>query len=159
LATFSRSLYGYDHRGHSIMAKKTRAARKGPFPPKQRATAEDVAVGQRVRALRLERDMSQSALGQALGVTFQQVQKYEKGVNRIGASRLQALSDILEVPITAFFGEKKRASSPTLFDLATSPGAVELLRAYENLSDPKARRHLVQLAKSMAGLSGNSAGK
>jgi transcriptional regulator with XRE-family HTH domain len=141
------------------MAKSTGKKKRASFAPKQRATAEDVAVGQRVRALRMERGMSQTTLGQALGVTFQQVQKYEKGVNRIGASRLQALSNILDVPITAFFGDKKRTSAPTLFDLADSPGAVEMLRAYQSLSGPAAKRHLVQLVKSVAGLSGKSGGQ
>jgi transcriptional regulator with XRE-family HTH domain len=121
--------------------------------PKHRATSQDVEVGQRVRAIRIERGMSQSALGQHMGVTFQQVQKYEKGVNRIAAGRMQALAELFEVPITAFFGERKRSSQPksTLFDLATSPGAIALLRAYESLSDPKLKRSLVQLAKNMAG--------
>jgi transcriptional regulator with XRE-family HTH domain len=85
------------------MAKKTRAARKGPFPPKQRATEVDVHVGQRIRQRRTQLGLSQTNLGQALGVTFQQVQKYEKGVNRVGSSRLAQLAEVLQVPIESFF--------------------------------------------------------
>jgi transcriptional regulator with XRE-family HTH domain len=124
-----------------------------PFQPKQRAGVRDAEVGRRVRAIRLERDMSQSALGKLLGVTFQQVQKYEKGVNRIGAGRLQSLAEIFEVPISAFFDEKKDASEhrSTLFELADSAGALSLLRAYSSLTDQKLKRALVQLASAMAG--------
>lgn len=123
-----------------------------PFQPKQRAGARDVEVGRRVRAIRLERDMSQSALGKLLGVTFQQVQKYEKGVNRIGAGRIQALAEIFDVPISAFFDEKKDSSDHkgTLFELADSAGALSLLRAYSSLPDQKLKRSLVQLASAMA---------
>jgi transcriptional regulator with XRE-family HTH domain len=123
-----------------------------PFQPKQRAGARDVEVGRRVRAIRLERDMSQSVLGKLLGVTFQQVQKYEKGVNRIGAGRPQALAEIFDVPISAFFDEKKDSSDhkSTLFELADSAGALSLLRAYSSLSDQRQKRALVQLATAMA---------
>ena len=129
---------------------RTKAHR--PFQPKHRATARDVEVGRRVRAIRLERDMSQSALGKLLGVTFQQVQKYEKGVNRIGAGRLQSLAEIFEVPISAFFDEKKTSGEhkSTLFELADSAGALALLRAYASLPDQRLKRSLVQLARSMA---------
>jgi transcriptional regulator with XRE-family HTH domain len=129
-----------------------RAAPRRPFQPKQRAGVRDVEVGRRVRAIRLERDMSQSALGKLLGVTFQQVQKYEKGVNRIGAGRLQALAEIFDVPISAFFDEKKEAGDHkgTLFELADSAGALSLLRAYSSLSDQRLKRSLVQLATAMA---------
>src|SRR5262252_7022952 len=70
----------------------------------RRATPLDADVGRRVRTRRLERRLSQTELADAIGVTFQQVQKYEKGVNRIGAGRLQRISEALEVPIAFFFG-------------------------------------------------------
>jgi transcriptional regulator with XRE-family HTH domain len=136
-----------------------RATPRRPFQPKQRAGARDVEVGRRVRAIRLERDMSQSALGKLLGVTFQQVQKYEKGVNRIGAGRLQALAEIFDVPISAFFDEKKEAGDHkgTLFELADSAGALSLLRAYSSLPDQRLKRALVQLATTMSARYGDGA--
>src|SRR5690348_6824980 len=95
------------------MATATTAA---PLPPQRkravtdkhvrarRADNRDAEVGQRVRSRRLEQRLSQTELADRIGVTFQQVQKYEKGVNRIGAGRLQRISEALEVPISFFFG-------------------------------------------------------
>ena len=71
--------------------------------PKQRATEVDAHVGQRIRQRRTQLGLSQTALGQALGVTFQQVQKYEKGANRIGSSRLAQFAEVLQMPIESFF--------------------------------------------------------
>ena len=75
---------------------------------KRRATAEDVAIGQTLRALRLDRGLSQSQLGEKVGVTFQQMQKYEKGVNRVSAGRLARIATALGVPVTAFYGAAAR---------------------------------------------------
>src|SRR5256885_14958829 len=72
--------------------------------PKRRAPAEDVAIGQKLRALRLDRGMSQSDLSNLIGVTFQQLQKYEKGANRVSAGRLMRIAAALHVPVTAFYG-------------------------------------------------------
>jgi transcriptional regulator with XRE-family HTH domain len=128
-----------------------RVRRAAPSQPKQRAGVRDVEVGRRLRAIRLERDMSQSSLGSLLGVTFQQVQKYEKGVNRIGAGRLQTLAEIFQVPISAFFDEPKRTSEKgTIFELVDSAAALTLLRAYQSLPEQSLKRALVQLACTMA---------
>src|SRR3954470_298665 len=70
---------------------------------KRRAGADDVEIGRKIRALRLERGLSQSRLAEGIGLTFQQVQKYEKGTNRVSAGRLQQISDLLNVPITFFY--------------------------------------------------------
>jgi transcriptional regulator with XRE-family HTH domain len=123
-----------------------------PFKRKKGPDARDVAVGQRVRALRLERSLSQTALGDRLGVTFQQVQKYEKGVNRIGASRLQAIAGVFNVPISALFAETpiKGEQSDSLFELVDSAGALRLLRAYQQLPNYGLKNALVQLALEMA---------
>ena len=75
----------------------------------KRPDPTDIEVGRRVRALRLERGMSQERLAFALKLTFQQVQKYEKGTNRIGAGRLQRIADILEVPVSTFFADPKNS--------------------------------------------------
>jgi transcriptional regulator with XRE-family HTH domain len=123
----------------------------------------DKHVGSRVRMRRMMLGMSQEKLGDALGLTFQQVQKYEKGTNRIGASRLQQISLILQVPVAFFFegapelpgspvsglGE---APSPTYVSdfLATSDG-LALTKAFMRIEDAKLRRRIVDLVQQIAG--------
>src|SRR5947209_16177532 len=83
--------------------------------PKRRATPEDVAIGQKLRALRLDRGLSQGDLASEIGVTFQQLQKYEKGANRVSAGRLMRIAAALHVPVTAFYGAAQgRASDRAL---------------------------------------------
>ena len=125
----------------------------------------DVHVGSRVRMRRILIGMSQEKLGDALGLTFQQVQKYEKGTNRIGASRLQAIANILGVPVDYFFdGMPTDDTTPmlTLADglpdeatyvvdfLATAEG-VQLNKAFVRIRDAKLRRKVVELVKEIAG--------
>lgn len=122
----------------------------------------DKHVGSRVRMRRLMLGMSQEKLGDALGVTFQQVQKYEKGVNRISASRLQQIAHILQVPVTFFFeGGPATNDKPTGQQSAPSPSYVSaflatadgiaLVKAFIALKDAKLRRSIVLLAKEIAG--------
>jgi transcriptional regulator with XRE-family HTH domain len=130
-------------------------AKKAPNPI-------DRYVGSRVRMRRMMLGMSQEKLGNALGLTFQQVQKYEKGTNRIGASRLQQISNILQVPVSFFFdgapdigtrpNELSEAPSPLYVAdfLATSDG-LALTRAFMRISDSKLRRKIVELVEQMAG--------
>src|SRR5512139_2539177 len=118
----------------------------------------DVQVGQRIRIARLEAKLSQTALAEQLGVTFQQVQKYEKGVNRVGAGRLTKIANALGIPVSAFFGaddattiarsDRGTASSP--LKLLTVPGALRLLRAYGQFNDGKMRRSIVELVENIA---------
>jgi transcriptional regulator with XRE-family HTH domain len=124
----------------------------------------DKHVGSRVRMRRMMLTMSQEKLGDALGLTFQQVQKYEKGTNRIGASRLQQISNILQVPVAFFFegapdvtggrgpGAGKDAPSPSYVSefLATSDG-LALTKAFMRIPDPKLRRRIVDLVEQIAG--------
>lgn len=124
----------------------------------------DVHVGSRVRLRRNMLGMSQEKLGKAIGLTFQQVQKYERGANRIGSSRLFELSKVLSVPVSYFFegmakaGERAGAamgmadSSQGEFesDPMTRRETIELVRAYYRISDPKVRRRIMDLAKSLA---------
>lgn len=122
----------------------------------------DKHVGSRVRMRRMMLSMSQEKLGDALGLTFQQVQKYEKGTNRIGASRLQQISNILQVPVSFFFegapdGANEasgfgEAPSPTFVSdfLATSDG-LALTRAFQRIEDAKLRRKIVDLVEQIAG--------
>jgi transcriptional regulator with XRE-family HTH domain len=121
----------------------------------------DKYVGSRVRMRRIMLGMSQEKLGEALGLTFQQVQKYEKGTNRIGASRLQQISEILQVPVSFLFDGSpaglnaveglSEAPSPAYVSdfLATSEG-LALTRAFTRITDPKLRRSIVELVEQMA---------
>ncbi len=131
-------------------------AKKAPNPI-------DKHVGSRVRMRRMMLSMSQEKLGDALGLTFQQVQKYEKGTNRIGASRLQQISNILQVPVAFFFegapnlpGQPtdglREAPSPAYVSdfLATSEG-LALTKAFMRIKEPKLRRRVVDLVKEIAG--------
>jgi transcriptional regulator with XRE-family HTH domain len=120
--------------------------------------AVDKHVGSRARMRRMMLGMSQEKLGDALGLTFQQVQKYEKGTNRISASRLQHLSQILQVPVPFFFegapGTAARLDeSPSYVNefLATSDGLV-LAKAFTRIGDPKLRRLIVRLVEDCAEL-------
>ncbi len=124
-------------------------AKKGP-------NAIDRQVGARVRMRRLMLDMSQQKLAVALGVTFQQVQKYEKGSNRIGAGGLQQLAEILAVPVGFFFEDfptaaGKQAALPSyISDFLTTADGLALTQAFMNLRDARQRRCLVILAEAMA---------
>jgi transcriptional regulator with XRE-family HTH domain len=131
-------------------------AKKAPNPI-------DKHVGSRVRMRRMMLSMSQEKLGDALGLTFQQVQKYEKGTNRIGASRLQQISQILQVPVSFFFdgapnvgghnpGGMSEAPSPAYVSdfLATSDG-LSLTKAFMRIKNNKLRRRIVDLVEQIAG--------
>jgi transcriptional regulator with XRE-family HTH domain len=119
----------------------------------------DRHVGARIRMRRMMLGMSQEKLGDALGLTFQQVQKYEKGTNRVGASRLQQIATILNVEVAYFFeglqgstnGQPKRDASATVVDdfLATSDG-LALTRAFQRIVDAKTRRRIVDLVEQIA---------
>jgi len=122
----------------------------------------DRYVGSRVRMRRIMLGMSQEKLGEALGLTFQQIQKYEKGTNRVGASRIQQISDVLQVPISFLFeGGPTRGAGGQGFDgtspspsyvsdfLATSEG-LALTRAFTRIADAKLRRSIVDLVEQIA---------
>ncbi|TMJ03329.1 MAG: helix-turn-helix transcriptional regulator [Alphaproteobacteria bacterium] len=124
--------------------------KEGKPPPKRRATAEDVAIGQKLRALRLDRGLSQNDLGSLIGVTFQQLQKYEKGANRISAARLARIAAVLHVPVTAFYDAAARRKSERGFAYMNSAGAVRLVRAYAGIAVRSERAALVALAEALA---------
>jgi len=126
----------------------------------RRADNRDAEVGRRVRSRRLECRLSQTELADRIGVTFQQVQKYEKGVNRIGAGRLQRISEALEVPISFFFdGKSGTAGSPKLetgtgaesiFGFMQTSGSVRIVKAFHKIKSRKARQLLVEMAEELA---------
>jgi transcriptional regulator with XRE-family HTH domain len=127
--------------------------------PKTAPNPIDRHVGARVRVRRMMLGRSQEWLGGQLGLTFQQVQKYEKGTNRIGSSRIQAIAQALDVPVAFFFDGLPRAGAgaePTMLasELLTGffslPGAGDLAQAFTSLEPPR-RRMLVDLAQALAG--------
>src|SRR6202045_691357 len=121
----------------------------------------DKYVGSRVRMRRIMLGMSQEKLGAALGLTFQQIQKYEKGTNRVGASRIQQISEILQVPVSFLFeGGPSGPASGNGFSEGTSPAYVSdflatseglaLTRAFTRITDAKLRRSIVDLVEQIA---------
>ena len=121
---------------------------------KKRPDPLDIEVGQRVRTFRLHKGLSQEKLGDQLGLTFQQVQKYEKGTNRIGAGRLQRIADILGIPVADFFTSyKKGGVAPAeFFKLLDTAAALRLLRAYSRIREPKLQQAIMRLVESIAGI-------
>ena len=123
----------------------------------------DVHVGSRVRYRRTIIGMSQEKLGEKMNLTFQQIQKYEKGTNRIGASRLFQFSKILEVPVGYFFedafassaspnplhGLHEPAQETVLLDFLNSREGLDLNRAFAKIHDPKVRRRVIDLVRSL----------
>lgn len=135
----------------------------------RRANPLDLHVGSRVRLQRMLLGMSQEKLGEQLGLTFQQIQKYEKGINRIGASRLFELARVLGVSVQFFYddapgaaggyrsqapsagGLAERAADRYVVDFLSSREGVELNKAFVKISDPKVRRSIVDLVRTLAG--------
>ena len=121
----------------------------------------DVHVGSRIRLRRNMLGLSQERLGESLGITFQQIQKYEKGTNRIGASRLQHIAQVLEVPVSFFFEDAPGSSTETGFaesrpaafvtDFLTSTEGLQLNKAFVRIKDAKVRRRIVELVRAVAG--------
>jgi transcriptional regulator with XRE-family HTH domain len=113
----------------------------------------DVAVGLRLRTLRKSRGMSQEQLGRALGITFQQIQKYERGTNRISASMLVKSARALAVAPTSLLPEEGEPApkSPAIMALiAQLRGAEELIESYSRIKSPRLRRALLQMSRSLA---------
>jgi transcriptional regulator with XRE-family HTH domain len=150
-------------RGSRSRSRNFKANRLPPGVP----NPVDIHVGSRVRLRRTLLGMSQERLGEAVNLTFQQIQKYERGANRIGASRLFELSRVLDVPVSFFFedmpddiktpeGVKARAlqdRGQEPFEPAPLPRreTLELVRAYYRIADPKIRKRLFELTKSLSG--------
>jgi transcriptional regulator with XRE-family HTH domain len=128
---------------------------------KKRANPVDGQVGSRVRLRRMLIGMSQERLGELLGLTFQQVQKYEKGVNRIGAGRLFDVARILGVPIDYFYenvanqtsgarGFSDNEASPPVMEFVSSGEGLQLSLAFMRIKDAKVRKRVLDLVKSLA---------
>ena len=131
----------------------TKVSPRGPNPV-------DVHVGSRIRLRRQLLRMSQEKLGDELGVTFQQVQKYERGANRVGASRLYRLSRVLEVPVQFFFEGLNDTSpiremaendqTPIVYDFIQSSAGVSLAESFSRIKDAKVRRRVLELVRTLA---------
>ena len=147
----------------NTMVKNTRGRGRGRTA-NGKPNPVDIHVGARVRLRRTLLGMSQEKLGEAIGLTFQQVQKYERGANRVGASRLYDLSRVLEVPVSFFFDDmpdeistksvherREMSESPDPFDNdpMNRRETLELVRAYYRISDPTQRKRVFELVKSM----------
>jgi transcriptional regulator with XRE-family HTH domain len=119
------------------------------FKPRSSGKPE-IEMGKKIRLRRVEQRLSQSDLGEQLGVSFQQVQKYEKGVNRVGATRLQQIATVLDASVTFFYdgdGKTKEVESLLFLDSAFS---LRLLRAYSKIQDQAMQRHMVSLMEAVA---------
>ena len=140
------------------MARKARPSTIGNAKKKssdgkqgQRAVGKaDTELGKRIRLRRVERHISQTELGDKLGVSFQHVQKYEKGVNRIGASRLQQIATALDVPLTFFYSGDGKAREVESLLFIDSSFSLRLLRAYSKVKDQAMQRQFVSLIESIA---------
>ena len=122
----------------------------------------DIHVGSRVRLRRMMLGMSQEKLGDSLGITFQQIQKYEKGTNRIGASRLQHIATVMAVPVAFFFedapgtpaeaaGLAENRPANYIVDFLSSSEGVQLNKAFVRIKDTKLRRRIIDLVRAAAG--------
>jgi transcriptional regulator with XRE-family HTH domain len=129
--------------------------------PKKQANPIDAQVGNRVRLRRMLVGMSQEKLGECLGLTFQQVQKYEKGVNRIGAGRLYQVAHILGVPISYFYEDVLEQkpddqaiandhAAPPVMEFLSSGDGLQLALAFMRIREPKVRKRMIELMKSLA---------
>jgi transcriptional regulator with XRE-family HTH domain len=119
----------------------------------RRAEAWDAEVGRRIRARRLECGFSQTELARRVGISFQQIQKYEKGVNRVSAGRLQRIGGALQVPMKFFYGAElpglSRFKTSRLFYLLADRDALQLVTAFNRVSDRTLRRSFVRLLKEL----------
>jgi transcriptional regulator with XRE-family HTH domain len=122
----------------------------GAGPQKRGRSEVDALVGRRLREARLLAGLSQGQLGARIGVTFQAVQKYESGENRLSASRLLAVAEFLRQPLSFFFGDLSEMDSAAA-PATLTPKEIKLLRYYRGIDSEEARDWMLKLAKSMGG--------
>ena len=130
------------------MVRKVNGAAKEPRPDPKKAGAGDEAMGMRVREARLAAGVTQEKLGEILGVTFQQVQKYERGVNRISSGRLKVLATALDQPLSYFFGDDEDGEVISVRAGLLNRQAVSMLRYFNKLPEVQ-QRALVAAARAM----------
>jgi transcriptional regulator with XRE-family HTH domain len=116
----------------------------------KRSTQHDHEIGRRIRVRRLELGMSQSSLADALDLTFQQIQKYESGANRVSSGRLQQISKILDVPVTFFFNDLGGSGGRSLTSLLDSAYSLRMLKAFTRINSRHVQRSAVELVEAIA---------
>ncbi|WEX79332.1 helix-turn-helix transcriptional regulator (plasmid) [Sinorhizobium numidicum] len=134
-----------------------------PEKAKGKPEPVDIHVGRRIRMRRVWIQVTQVALAEAIGVTFQQLQKYEKGTNRVGASRLQQIADALDAPVSYFFADMPGAAAvggddrsgqkklqPEIMEFASSDEGLALIRAFSRITDERVRSRTLGLVKALA---------
>jgi transcriptional regulator with XRE-family HTH domain len=152
----------YQLKAEPCVVQLTRVARQEDVMARKALDPIDKHVGSRVRMRRLMLTMSQEKLGEALGITFQQVQKYEKGTNRIGSSRLHHIAGILQVPVAFFYegapnqhwqpdGGTDAVTPAYVTDFLTTSEGLALIRAFTRVKAPKLQRCIVHLVEAIAG--------
>lgn len=143
---------------------KLKTEKTAPQRKKGKANSIDEYVGTQLRQRRSLLGFSQEKLAEQVGITFQQIQKYENGANRISASRLYEFSKVLDIPVTFFFDNYDQSESPLIFGMADNDQSafegpddvlkrketIELIRVYYSIENPKLRKDLFKLVKSMA---------
>jgi transcriptional regulator with XRE-family HTH domain len=120
--------------------------------PRKAPDPIDKLVGRNIRIQRLKKGLSQKKLGDALGLTFQQVQKYEKGTNRVGSGRLYKIASIFGIPVVALFEgtDASSGSNESILDLLAEPYSLRLIQAVSEITDSELRRSLVELVERIA---------
>jgi transcriptional regulator with XRE-family HTH domain len=147
-AIFAKTPPDYPHQSRAVQM------------PAKAPSEIDQKVGVRITALRRAKGLSQAELGKVVGVTFQQIQKYEKGVNRVGAGRLQEIAKFLGVPVSVMFSDDtETAQEATGLALFSQPGAVDLLKAFTAIKNAQLRRDILAIARTAVRLSGGSSSK
>jgi transcriptional regulator with XRE-family HTH domain len=125
--------------------------KRGAPPGKKRTTEVDRVIGAKIRMRRGELGMTQTDLGKAIGVTFQQVQKYEQGTNRVGGSRLAGVAKALDVSVAYLFEQTAEEMAAVQGSLLDTRGAVSMLRAYAAIKEERKRQAMINIARAMAG--------
>ena len=133
------------------LASAAAEPKRGRPPGTKRTTEIDHVIGAKIRMRRGEIGMTQTQLAQKIGVTFQQVQKYEQGTNRVGGSRLDGIAKALEVPVSYFFDQSADDVEVAQGSLLHGRGAVSLLKAYAAIKDQRQRTALVNLSRALIG--------
>ena len=125
--------------------------KRGRQPGTKRTTDVDRVIGAKVRMRRGELGITQTQLAQQLGVTFQQVQKYEQGKNRVGGSRLAGVAKALDVPVSYFFDHSAEETEAAAASLLSQQGAIALLKAFAGVKDLNQRQRVIDLVRALAG--------
>lgn len=143
------------HQRRTVLRGRAETKRLGAFMAKKSPTDIDKRIGEYIRIFRKAKGLTQTELATAIGVTFQQVQKYENGKNRIGPGRLSRVAEIVEVPVSRFFEDgatrgRRVRTAPLVVDLLSGSYAVQTLQAFSKISNANLRRTIFKLVERVA---------